>query len=82
MFRVVKITAGMTTEFEVISTDAPMEIIEEQLTVNSARQDEGMEINNPYDIIEEYGYVVNILGCQDDFDNDIAIDEEYDYYNY
>lgn len=80
--KVVKITAGMTMEFEVISTDAPMDIIEEQLTVNSARQDEGMEISNPYDIIEEYGYVVNILGCQDDFDNDIAIDEEYDYYDY
>ena len=84
-FRTIKITAGMTQEFEIISTDAPDYVIKAQLTYNNACEEEGKIIENPYYVIEELGYTANCLGCQDDFDSEdmetAIIDAEFDYYD-
>lgn len=85
MWRTVKITAGMTGEFEIISTNAPDSLIEEQLKSNSAMMKKGFVIEKPYGIIEVNGFVANVLGCQDDFDSEdmetAIIDAEFDYYD-
>ena len=85
-FRTVKITAGMTQEFEIIMTDAPDCVIKAQLMYISACEEEGKEVpKNPYGIIEEFGYAVNIIGSQDDLSYDdlseIMVDAEFDYYD-
>lgn len=85
-FRTVKITAGMTQEFELISTDAPDHVIKAQLLYISACEEEGKKVpENPYGMIEEFGYTVHHIGCQDDFDSEdletVVIDEEFDYNN-
>ena len=85
-FRTVKITAGMTQEFEIISTDAPDNVIKMQFMYINTLEEEGKTVpENPYWIIEEFGYVCNCLGCQDDFDSDdmktATIDAEFDYYD-
>lgn len=85
-FRTVKITAGMTQEFEIISTNAPDHIIKAQLMYISACEEEGKEVaENPYNMIEEFGYTVNLIGCQDNFDIEdmetAIIDAEFDYYD-
>lgn len=85
MFRTIKITAGMTQEFEIIWTDAPDYVIKAQLTYNNACEEEGKTIENPYYVIEELGYTANCLGCQVDFDSEdmetAIIDAEFDYYD-
>lgn len=86
MFRTIKITAGMTQDFEIIRTDAPNELIERQLVYNGKLETEGKVIDNPYGIVEENGYTVNALGCNDsmtyeDLENAV-IDEEFDCYDY
>lgn len=82
-FRTIKITAGMTMEYEIISTNAPDKLIDRQLAENSRKQENGERILNPYGIIMANGYVVNILGSQDDLDsNEIVADAEFDYYDY
>lgn len=85
-FRTIKITAGMTQEFEIISTNAPDNVIKTQLMYISTCEEEGKTVpENPYEIIEKFGYSVNCLGCQDDFDSDtlknVVIDAEFDYYD-
>ena len=86
MFRTIKITAGMTQEFEIMWTDAPNELIEKQLTYNGKMETEGKIIKNPYGIIEENGYTVNALGSNDSMTyedlEEAIIDEEFDYYDY
>lgn len=86
-FRNIKITAGMTMEYEIISTNAPDHIIKAQLMYISACQEERKQVpKNPYEMIEEFGYVVNVLGCQDNFDSEdmetASIDAEFDYYDF
>lgn len=85
MFRTIKITAGMTQEFEIISTDAPDSVIKANLQYINTCEESGEQIENPYDVIEAMGFKVNCLGCQDDFDSEdmetAIIDEEFDYYN-
>ena len=52
--RVVKITAGMTQEFEIIHTDAPDHVIKAQMMYISACEEEGKKVpENPYDLIGE-----------------------------
>ena len=85
-FRTIKITAGMTQEFEIISTDAPDHVIKAQLMYISVCEEEGKEVpTNPYGMIEDYGYVVNVIGSQDNLnfeDMETAIiDAEFDYYD-
>ena len=83
-FRIIKIFAGMTQEFEVISTNAPNSVIKANLQFISTCEEEGEKIENPYAVIEAMGYVVEVLGSQDDFDFDDveeAFDESFDYYD-
>ena len=85
-FRTIKITAGMTQEFEIINTNAPDHVIKLQLMYISTCEEEGKTVPvNPYEIIEDFGYIVNVLGCQDDFDREdlenAEIHAEFDYYD-
>lgn len=80
--RMVKISAGMTQEFEVIQTNAPDEVILEQIRKNNQRSEEGVVIDEPYDVIEKRGYHVDVIGCQydDELMEKIQIDAEFDAY--
>lgn len=85
-YRIIKITAGMAQEFEIISTNAPDHVIKAQLMYISACEEEGKEIpENPYGMIEEFGYVANVIGSQDSLTaedlQDVIIDAEFDYYD-
>lgn len=85
-YRTIKISAGMTQEFEVIWTNAPDHVIKAQLMYIAACEEEGKQVpKNPYRIIEEFGYVVNVIGSQDSLTmedlEDAIIDEEFDYYD-
>ena len=85
-YRTIKITAGMIPEFEIISTNAPDHIIKAQLMYIAACEEEGKQVpQNPYGMIEEFGYVVNLIGNQDDLSaedmEDAIIDAEFDYYD-
>lgn len=85
-YRIVKITAGMTQEFELLWTNAPDHIIKAQLIYISACEEEGKQVpENPYGMIEEFGYVVNVIGNQDSLlyqQEDVNIDTEFDYYEF
>ena len=85
-YRTIKITAGMIPEFEIISTNAPDHVIKAQLMYIVACEEEGKQVpENPYGMIEEFGYVVNLIGNQDDLSaedmEDAIIDAEFDYYD-
>lgn len=84
-FRVIKITAGMTQEFEIILTNAPNAVIKANLQYVSTQEEEGNSIDNPYQVIEAMGFTVTCLGCQDDFNSEdlenAVIDEYFDYYD-
>ena len=85
-YRTIKITAGMIPEFEIIWTNAPDHIIKAQLMYIAACEEEGKQVpQNPYGMIEEFGYVVNLIGNQDDLSaedmEDAIIDAEFDYYD-
>mgnify|MGYP004493996769 CR=1 FL=1 len=84
MYRTIKITAGMTSEYEIIWTNAPDELIENQLAHNNQLEESGKEIVNPYGFIEAEGYICNILGNSSSAENidDLIIDKEFDYYDY
>lgn len=65
-YRTIKITAGMTQEFEIIWTNAPDHVIKAQLMYIAACEEEGKQVpENPYGMIEEFGYVANAIGNQD-----------------
>ena len=85
-YRLVKFSAGMTQELEVITTNAPNPVIEANLKYISCLRKEGETIKNPYEVIESMGYKVICIGSQDDFDyNDLKemdIQAEFDYYDY
>lgn len=79
--RNVKITAGMTQEFEVIKTNAPSDLIEKQLMFNADLEYHGYTIDNPYGMLEENGYSVQLITSSDEefyFD----CEETYDWYDY
>ncbi len=85
MFRTIKITAGMTQEFEILSTDAPDHVIKAQLMYISACEEEGKTVpENVYGMIEEFGYTVNCIGSHDSMnyedEEELDIDKEFDYY--
>ena len=65
-YRTIKITAGMTQEFEIIWTNAPDHVIKAQLMYIAACEEEGKQVpENPCGMIEEFGYVANVIGSQD-----------------
>ena len=85
-YRTIKITAGMTQEFEIIWTNAPDHVIKAQLMYIAACEEEWKQVpENPYGMIGEFGYVANVIGCQDNLTmedlEDAIIDEEFDYYD-
>lgn len=85
-YRTIKITAGMTQEFEIIWTNAPDHVIKAQLMYIAACEEEGKQVpENPYGMIEEFGYVANVIGSQDSLTDedleDAIIDAEFDYYD-
>ena len=85
-YRIIKIYAGMTGEFELILTNATDEVIKKQLIFINNLEEEGIPVpSNPYGIIEEFDYKVSIIGSQNDFDyedlENIDIAEEFDFYD-
>lgn len=82
-FRIVKLSAGMTMEFEIIKTNAPDSVIMANMTYISACQEDMEDIDNPYAVIESMGYEVELIGNQDTMDSDeVVVDKEFDYYEY
>lgn len=82
-FRIVKLSAGMTMEFEIIKTNAPDCVIMANMTYISACQEDMEDIDNPYAVIESMGYEVELIGNQDTTDSDeVVVDKEFDYYEY
>ena len=76
----------MTQEFEIINTDATDDVIKLQLMYLSTLEEEDKPVpENPYWIIEEFGYTCKCIGCQDDFSyedlENANIDAEFDYYD-
>ena len=85
-YRTIKITSGMTQEFEIIWTNAPDHVIKAQLMYIAACEEEGKQVHeNPYGMIEEFGYVANVIGSQDSLTTedleDAIIDAEFDCYD-
>lgn len=84
-FRTIKFTAGMMSDFEIITTNAPNSVIKANMQYINSCEEDGEKIINPYRVIESMGYVVNLIGNQDDLSSedleDAIIDEEFDYYN-
>ena len=85
--RTIKMTAGMTQEFEIIKTTAPDHVIKAQLMYISACEEEGKEVpENPYDMIVEFGYYVTVVGSQDSLSEEdletITINAEFDYHDF
>lgn len=81
-FRTVKITSGMLPEYEIIRTDAPDDVIQEQLKYIIEIENAGGVVDEPYGILESKGYKVVLLGCQDNFDDgEPKIDVWFDYYD-
>lgn len=85
-YRLIKFSAGMTNDFEIIITNAPDCVIEANLKYNSCLQEERETINNPYEVIEAMGYKAICIGSQNDFDfydlKEMNIEAEFDYYDY
>ena len=82
--RTIKITAGCLGEYEIFTTNATDDIILENLKYIDELENNGEQVPlNPYFIIENKGYVVNVIGNHDTINNidDIIIDKEFDYYN-
>ena len=84
-FRTIKFFAGMTGEFEIISTNAPDAVIIANMKYINVCEESGEQIHNPYAVIEAMGYVANCIGSHDDINfNDLEnaiIDESFDYYD-
>ena len=82
-YRTIKISAGMTQEFEIIWTNAPDHVNKAQLMYTVACEEEGKQVpENPYGMIEEFGYVANVIGNQDSTElEDAIIDADFDYYD-
>ena len=78
---IIKITAGMMPECEIIITNAPIEIVEIQLRINCVREENGKPIDNPYNYVEQKGYIVDYIEDTDFFDED-KIDHFLDWYDY
>lgn len=82
-FRMIKLNAGITMEFEVIETNAPDSVIIANMTYISACQENGEQIDNPYAVIEAMGYGVELIGNQDTIKPWLLeIDAEFNYYDF
>lgn len=73
--RTIKIYSGMAEEYEIIRTDAPNQVIEEQLK----RYYDG----EPYELLTNAGYTVDMIGCQYDFADGLPkMNKSFDLYDY
>lgn len=82
--RTIKISAGCSNEYELFETNADDKIILENLKLLEELEENGEQIPfNPYFLIQEKGYTLNVLGNHDSINNidDIVIDKEFDFYN-
>lgn len=79
--QIIKLYAGLTEEYEVVRTNAPKKLIEQQMARNNELN---VNCENPYDLIEKYGFFIESICCQqDDIESStLNIDYELDYYNY
>lgn len=69
MLRIIRLYADMTGEFEVIQTDAPDKVIEKQLYENMLKLENLEQVDkDAYTFIKSQGYIVKVLGNEDDFD--------------
>ena len=80
--RIICFTAGMMEDFEVIKTNAPDELIEEQLRINCKKEVDGEVIDEEFDLLEEKGYVVELVGSSDSLDEIPEVDKTFDWYDY
>ena len=80
--RLIYFTYVMSEEYEVIRTDAPNELIEEQLRLNCKREMEGETVQS-YDLLEEKGYTVELVGSHMSVhDMPSGIDATFDWLDY
>lgn len=83
--RIMKIYAGMDGLYEMIASDAPDYIIEQQLLVDMTMESEGFTIDDPYSFIKKAGYSCKYLYSQDDALNwelDYDYDTSFDWYDF
>ena len=82
---VIKITAGMMSDYEIVKTNAPFELWERQLRILCYMEECCQDIPSPaYEYILSKGYYIEELSNQDDnieFDED-KIDHFLDWYDY
>lgn len=82
-YRNVKLSAGLTGEYEIIRTDAPDSAIKAEIVYFNAVTEVGdWKSDIEYPIITALGYNVECLGCHMDFDEEeiIKVDIEFDRY--
>ncbi len=70
-----KIFAGPMEEYEIIRTDAPIELVEQQVSLNNSFIGDGEVIQDPYNLIREKGFQIEIIANHIDFENDNEINE-------
>lgn len=78
--KIIKIRAGMCPEYEILVTDAPVEVIEKQLRINCIREENDIYIKEPYDYAIKKGYTVDFI--EDDYFDDDNVDHFLDWYDY
>lgn len=81
----VKITVGMTGEFEIIKTNAPKELLEKQLWKNNKKQEDGEKIDDSYDLLKLKGYYAVVVVDSDSgwcIADEFGVDYELDYCDY
>ena len=79
--RTVRLFAGMTGEYVIIQTDAPDDLIKEQIRVNNQDLEQGKEITDEFSFITDKGYNVEVL-CDHDSNDGVECDVEIDLYAY
>ena len=83
-YRTIRIYAGMTRDSEIISTNAPYALIEKSLIILNQKMENKEEIINPYWILEDAGYTVDIVKAFDEANDleEFFYDAEFDLYAY
>lgn len=61
---IVKITNLAMQEFELIKTEAPLELLEETIRIITKKLENGERTDEPYENLKENGYEVELLGTE------------------
>ena len=72
----------MTGEYEVICTAAPDALVEKQLRETNRLEEEGKTVENPYGLIEQAGFSVEVIDTSDNINELYFYDAAFDYYDY